>query len=258
MISPTTITIFYGSSSNVAADLNGQTRRNSSKTFAKLAAIRTATRSFRSRRSRRWWLREDCHLFATQHSCILVSVRRLSNGARTHGPRSNRVRLSRQHSRAGLSRSERRRIEFLRHDSEHVPRKYTQPWLAKLYGAENWKLVKTPVIARFDESFDRNDIGLPARWDELKEWATHFSFPAHQDAKRYGGQFLPFAADTTIFRNSNERKGKCIRPRLRRLDVSASDDLSRSIVRASSKHADVPMRPCADSGFGWRACARIV
>lgn len=76
---------------------------------------------------------------------------------------------------------------------------YTQPWLAGIYGRESWDRLKVPVIARFDESFDRGDLGLPMRWEELKLWATHFSFPAHQDAKRFGGQFLPFGSDTTMF-----------------------------------------------------------
>jgi len=77
---------------------------------------------------------------------------------------------------------------------------YTQPWLAAVYGWENWSKIKVPIIARFDESMDRNDLGLPARVPELLKWASHYSFPAAQDAKKYGGQWLPFGADTTIFK----------------------------------------------------------
>lgn len=77
---------------------------------------------------------------------------------------------------------------------------YIQPWLEFLYGREAWEKVTAPVVARFDESFDRFDLGLPERWKELRRWASHFSFPAHQDAARFGGQFLPFGADTNIFR----------------------------------------------------------
>jgi hypothetical protein len=76
---------------------------------------------------------------------------------------------------------------------------YTQPWLDAIYGLEAWSKLKVPVIARFDESFDRADLGLPERWKELQKWAQHFSFPAHQDAKRFGGEFLPYGADVTKF-----------------------------------------------------------
>jgi glycosyltransferase involved in cell wall biosynthesis len=60
---------------------------------------------------------------------------------------------------------------------------------------------KVPVVARFDESMDRHDLGLnPARVEELKAWAHAWSFPAAQDAKRYDGAWHPFGADTEMFR----------------------------------------------------------
>jgi hypothetical protein len=78
---------------------------------------------------------------------------------------------------------------------------YVQPWIAQVYGFEAWSKLKVPVIARFDESMDRVDLGLPARAPELLRWANFYSFPAAQDAEKYGGQWLPFGADTTIFRS---------------------------------------------------------
>jgi hypothetical protein len=83
---------------------------------------------------------------------------------------------------------------------------YVQPWLAQVYGFENWSKLKVPVIARFDESMDRTDLQLPVRIEELKRWATHYSFPAAQDAEKYGGDWLPFGADTTIFRSARVSK----------------------------------------------------
>jgi hypothetical protein len=71
-------------------------------------------------------------------------------------------------------------------------------WLAAIYRDE-WKKIKVPIVARFDESMDRDDLGLPTRMPELKKWATHFSFPAAQDAEKFGGEWHPFGADTLIF-----------------------------------------------------------
>lgn len=76
---------------------------------------------------------------------------------------------------------------------------YMTPWLEALYGFENWQRLTTPVIARFDESFDRPDLLLGRRWDEMKRWAHHFSFPAEQDAKKYHGQWSPFGTDEYMF-----------------------------------------------------------
>lgn len=76
---------------------------------------------------------------------------------------------------------------------------YTQPWLAYVYG-EKWLELKVPTVARYDESMDRVDLNLPNRMEILLQWAKHHSFPAVQDAKKYGGQFLPFGADITMFK----------------------------------------------------------
>jgi len=76
---------------------------------------------------------------------------------------------------------------------------YVQPWLEALYG-QDWNKRKFPVIARFDETMDRVDLGLnQRRVDELKRWADLYSFPAAQDADKYGGQWLPFGADVSMF-----------------------------------------------------------
>jgi hypothetical protein len=78
---------------------------------------------------------------------------------------------------------------------------YVQPWLKAIYPVAEWsRLMRSvPVIARFDESMDRGDLGLPARVRELIGWANHWSWPAAQDAEKYGGEWLPYGADTTIF-----------------------------------------------------------
>lgn len=78
---------------------------------------------------------------------------------------------------------------------------YVHPWLEKKYTLYWWQqlMKKVPVLARFDESMDRNDLGLPQRVPMLLRWATHYSFPAAQDADKYAGEWLPYGADTTIF-----------------------------------------------------------
>jgi Glycosyl transferases group 1 len=78
---------------------------------------------------------------------------------------------------------------------------YVQPWLERKYPYEQWEalMATVPVLARFDESMDRGDLALPHRVPHLKRWATHYSFPAAQDAEKYGGDWLPYGADTTIF-----------------------------------------------------------
>lgn len=76
---------------------------------------------------------------------------------------------------------------------------YAHPWLAAIYGFEAWSKLKPPVIARYDESMDRGDLQLPARMPELLRWAKYHFFPAQQDAVKFGGIWLPFGADTTIF-----------------------------------------------------------
>lgn len=91
---------------------------------------------------------------------------------------------------------------------------YVHPWLEKKYTFAQWQslMKKVPVLARFDESMDRGDLWLPHRLPTLKQWATHYSFPAAQDAEKYGGEWLPYGADTTIFK-----------PPLRYRDTSMSE-----------------------------------
>jgi hypothetical protein len=76
---------------------------------------------------------------------------------------------------------------------------YTQPWLSALFRHEQWKRLTIPVIARFDESMDREDLLLSRRIDELKSWADYFSFPAVQDAEKYGGRWVPYGSDLQMF-----------------------------------------------------------
>lgn len=76
---------------------------------------------------------------------------------------------------------------------------YVQPWLKAIYGFERWSSIKTPIVARFDESMDRSDLGLPTRVPELLQWADAYSFPTVQDAKRWGGQWDPYGADLEVF-----------------------------------------------------------
>jgi hypothetical protein len=76
---------------------------------------------------------------------------------------------------------------------------YSQPWLEAVYGEDDWKRLTIPVVARYDESMDRSDLGLPARMPVLKAWAQFHSFPAAQDAKEFGGYWEPYGADTEMF-----------------------------------------------------------
>lgn len=82
---------------------------------------------------------------------------------------------------------------------------YTLPWLSAIYGFENWrKLMDTvPVVGRLDESMDRPDLGLAGKFKDLQLWAHALSFPAAQDAKKYGGFFHPFGADPTMFHDKS-------------------------------------------------------
>jgi len=63
---------------------------------------------------------------------------------------------------------------------------YVQPWLRAVY-ADAWFSLKVPVIARFDESMDRADLGLPLRMPELLKWAKYYSFPAAQTRRSMAG-----------------------------------------------------------------------
>lgn len=76
---------------------------------------------------------------------------------------------------------------------------YTAPWLEALYGFEAWKPLINKTVARFDESMDRMDLGLPGRLPELMKWALRHAFAAAQDARKYKGDWIPFSADTEMF-----------------------------------------------------------
>jgi hypothetical protein len=76
---------------------------------------------------------------------------------------------------------------------------YLRPWLEEVYGYEQWKRIKTPKILRFDESFDRKDLPHLMNFQQLKKWGSFYSFPAAQDAEKYGGQWLPYGADLEMF-----------------------------------------------------------
>lgn len=83
---------------------------------------------------------------------------------------------------------------------------YVVPWLQELYGLERWRAIPVPKIARYDESFDRRDLAHLMDWEKLKRWADHHFFPAKQDAERFDGHFLPYAADDSIFTPQDRKK----------------------------------------------------
>ena len=85
---------------------------------------------------------------------------------------------------------------------------YTQPWLEAVYGFEAWQKLAPKVVARFDESMDRTDLDLPRRVPELLKWASHYSFPAVQDAKKYGGEWHSYGADCEMFFPIYQNEGK--------------------------------------------------
>jgi glycosyltransferase involved in cell wall biosynthesis len=71
------------------------------------------------------------------------------------------------------------------------------PYLSAAYSMDEWRAIKTPKAAWMHETFDRPDVRPFA---PLRPWAdTHF-FPSTDDARNIGGIFLPFAADTDVFK----------------------------------------------------------
>lgn len=76
---------------------------------------------------------------------------------------------------------------------------YIRPWLTQVYGIERWKKIKAPVIFRYDESFDRADLRALMNWEELRRWADFHSFPAAQDAERFGGRWQTYGVDLEMF-----------------------------------------------------------
>lgn len=109
-------------------------------------------------------------------------------------------------------------------------------WLDTLYGLEEWKKqVKIPVIARFDESFDRYDLGLPGRWPIFKQYAQFYSFPAIQDAEKYDGQFLPYGADTMMFAPRKKESNIIELPKVGITKEITEASMSRSLIEHNEK-----------------------
>ena len=78
---------------------------------------------------------------------------------------------------------------------------YVQPWLEAVYDYDKvWKKVKTPVVARLDESVDRFDLAIERRLPELRKWADVLCYPAAQDAEKHGAPWVPHAVDVEMFR----------------------------------------------------------
>ncbi len=69
-------------------------------------------------------------------------------------------------------------------------------YIESVYG-DAWKKLDVPVAAWYHESFDRKDV---RPFEAVRGYASHHFFPALNDANTQGGVYLPFAADTTIFR----------------------------------------------------------
>jgi hypothetical protein len=125
---------------------------------------------------------------------------------------------------------------------------YVQPWLEKKYTLYEWqmKVMKSvAVLARFDESMDRGDLWLPHRLPALKQWATHLSFPAAQDAEKHGGEWLPYGADTTIFHPA-KRPRECGRIEAPRA-ASDPNPLGRQICHRIAGHVG----ECSNDPEAW-------
>jgi hypothetical protein len=78
---------------------------------------------------------------------------------------------------------------------------YVQPWLENVYNYEEvWKKIRPPIVARLDESMDRWDLKLELRHGDLRKWCSMLTYPAAQDAEKYGAPWIPHAVDTNMFR----------------------------------------------------------
>lgn len=77
-----------------------------------------------------------------------------------------------------------------------APEWYDQVLLSRYQSA--WQQLKAPRIAWYAESAHRDDRSFDFR--RCLPLADIHYFPAIQDAEEFGGTWLPFAADTTIFR----------------------------------------------------------
>jgi hypothetical protein len=85
---------------------------------------------------------------------------------------------------------------------------YTFRWLAAVYGQEQWDKLraKVPVVARFDESTDRGEVGMPNVLTEIWPWADRFCFHGKQDAAKYNGTFTPVGTDPSIYTYGDDEK----------------------------------------------------
>ena len=61
-----------------------------------------------------------------------------------------------------------------------------------------WPTLRAKKAAWYAESFHRDDRDFD--FNSVRNLADHHYFPAIQDAEEYGGQWLPFGADTGVFR----------------------------------------------------------
>jgi hypothetical protein len=69
--------------------------------------------------------------------------------------------------------------------------------LAERYG-EAWFQLKAVKVAWYAESAHRDDRDFP--FERVRPLASLHYFPAIQDADEFGGHWLPFGADTTVFK----------------------------------------------------------
>jgi glycosyltransferase involved in cell wall biosynthesis len=68
--------------------------------------------------------------------------------------------------------------------------------LVARYGAD-WHQLRAPKVAMFIESMYRDDGWFPVR--QVQSLADFYYFPAIQDAREFGGQWLPYGVDVTVF-----------------------------------------------------------
>jgi len=73
-------------------------------------------------------------------------------------------------------------------------------YAAKIHAAygEAWQTITAAKVGWYVESFQRDDQNFD--FGICRKIADHHYFPAIQDAKAFGGSWLPFGADTTIFK----------------------------------------------------------
>ena len=70
--------------------------------------------------------------------------------------------------------------------------------LINRYGLQAWQALKAPKAAWYAESAHRDDRSFP--FDRCRPLADNHYFPAAQDAVEFGGEWLPFGADLSVFK----------------------------------------------------------